>query len=231
VWKLMEGILNFREQMLPKYAERFRKLAAKQTPDALFIACSDSRVMPSLVMSAHPGDLFMMRNVGNLIPPATTDGNSTGDVSEASAIEYAVLVLKISAIIVCGHSECGAMKAVLAQGGRPDAPNLNKWLQHAHPTTVRLKQESSLDVGLKPHDRVSQINVLLQLEHLASYPIVRERVASGALRLHGWWFDVGSGSMYAYDEADGRFQLIERKLVKRMVGRRLAAARHATQHA
>lgn len=231
MWKLMEGIVNFRERKLPQYVQRFRKLASKQTPDALFIACSDSRVTPNLVMSAHPGDLFMMRNVGNLIPPATTEGISTGDVSEASAIEYAVLVLKISAIIVCGHSECGAMKAITGHGGRPDAPNLTKWLQHAQPAADRLEREVGLHPELKPHDRVSQINVLVQLEHLASYPIVRERVANGTLRLYGWWFDVGSGSMYAHDPADDRFELIDRGMVKRMVARRLTAARGATQGA
>jgi len=225
--KLMLGIVNFREKTLPKYVQRFRELAFNQAPDAFFIACSDSRVTPNLVMSARPGDLFMMRNVGNLIPPATIDGISTGDVSEASAIEYAVLVLKVSSIIVCGHSECGAMKAVMAHGGPPEAPNLNAWLQHAKTAVARLEQKSGLDPTLKPHDQVSQINVLVQLEHLASYPIVRERVAAGALRLHGWWFDVGSGSMLAYDPADDRFELIDRKMVERMVGSRPVTARGA----
>jgi carbonic anhydrase len=229
MWKLMRGIVNFRERTLPKYVQRFRELAVKQTPDALFIACSDSRVTPNLVMSTRPGDLFMMRNVGNLIPPATSDGISSGDVSEASAIEYAVLVLKVSAIIVCGHSECGAMKAVMARGGRPDAPNLSKWLQHAEPAVARLDQGSGLDAKLKPHDRLSQVNVLVQLDHLASYPIVRERVAAGALRLHGWWFDVGSGSMHAYDSAGKQFELIDRKMVERMVGRRSVTASGSLQ--
>ena len=228
MWRLIEGIVNFRERTLPKYAQRFRKLASSQTPDALFIACSDSRVVPSLVTSTHPGDLFMMRNVGNLVPPSTNDGISTGDLSEASAIEYAVLVLEVSEIIVCGHSECGAMKAVTADGGRPDVPNLNKWLQHAQAAADRLEQERGLDAGLKPHDRVSQINVLVQLEHLASYPIVRDRVAAGTLRLHGWWFDVASGSMHAYDAAHDSFELIDRRMLKRTAALRLAAARGAT---
>ena len=112
--KLISGIVEFREQQLPKYAERFRDLALTQSPDTLFVTCSDSRVVPDLLASTHPGDLFTMRNVGNLVPPATAEGISIGDVSEASAIEYAVLVLKVANIVVCGHSECGAMKAVLA---------------------------------------------------------------------------------------------------------------------
>src|SRR5215510_15840246 len=109
--------------MLPKYAQRFQELALDQAPDTLFITCSDSRVVPDLLVSTHPGDLFTMRNVGNLIPPATADGLSVGDLSEASAIEYAVLVLKVGNIVVCGHSECGAMKAVLSRSPKLEAPN------------------------------------------------------------------------------------------------------------
>src|SRR6188768_3537739 len=122
--ELILGIVDFREQHLPMLAERFRTLASGQSPDALFITCADSRVVPNLLVSTDPGDLFTLRNVGNLIPPATADGVSVGDVSEASAIEYAVLVLKVANIVVCGHSECGAMKAVLDPGSKPQPPNL-----------------------------------------------------------------------------------------------------------
>ena len=115
--KLIMGIVDFRERLLAQHAERFRDLAQGQTPDALFITCSDSRIVPDLLASTDPGDLFVMRNVGNLVPPATAEGASTGDLSEASAIEYAVLVLKVRSVVVCGHSECGAMKAALA--GKP----------------------------------------------------------------------------------------------------------------
>ena len=219
----MRGIVSFRERMLPKYANRFRRLAAGQTPDTLLIACSDSRVVPSLVTSARPGDLFIVRNVGNLIPPAAHDGVLADDVSEASAIEYAVLVLKVAHIIVCGHSECGAMKAVMAHHEMCETPNLNKWLQHAHATTIRLERERMRDTGLSPHDRGSQINVMVQLEHLASYHIVRERVAAGTLQLHGWWFDVATGSMHAYDSLQNSFELIDRKMTRRFLRRRRTA--------
>jgi hypothetical protein len=99
-------IVDFRECMLPQYERRFEALALSQAPDALFVTCSDSRVVPDLLASTEPGDLFTMRNVGNLIPPATAEGISIGDLSEASAIEYALLVLKMPNIVVCGHSEC-----------------------------------------------------------------------------------------------------------------------------
>ena len=123
---------TFREQMLPQYARRFEQLALTQEPDTLFVTCSDSRVVPHVLASTEPGDLFTLRNVGNLVPPATAEGISTGDLSEASAIEYAVLVLKVANIVVCGHSECGAMKSVMARSTHQEAPNLAKWLHHAH---------------------------------------------------------------------------------------------------
>ena len=215
--KLITGIVNFRERMLPQYAQRFKELALAQEPDALFITCADSRVVPDLLASTHPGDLFTMRNVGNLVPPATADGLSIGDLSEASAIEYAVLVLKVQNIVVCGHSECGAMKAVIANETRSETPNLVRWLHHAHTAALRLEHEGPLDNGLRPHDQLSQLNVLVQLEHLMSYSIVRSRVLSGSLRLSGWWFDVASGAMYAYDRDSRRFEIIDRRLAERLI--------------
>ena len=136
--KLIMGIVEFREKMLPQYAKQFSRLALAHTPDALFVTCSVSRVVPDLLASTHPGDLFTMRNVGNLIPPATAEGVSIGDLSEASAIEYAVLVLKVANIVVCGHSECGEMKAVYTRTAELKTPNLDKWLYHANNAAFRL---------------------------------------------------------------------------------------------
>lgn len=138
--KLISGIVEFREKHLLKHAERFRGLALAQSPDMLIITCLDSRVVSDLLASTDPGDLFIMRNVGNLIPPATDEGISIGDLSEASAIEYAVLVLKVANIVVCGHSECGALKAAMDRNPRPDTPNLEKWFimqepQHSNSNT------------------------------------------------------------------------------------------------
>jgi carbonic anhydrase len=160
-----------------------------------------------------------MRNVGNLIPPATADGISIGDLSEASAIEYSVLVLRVPNIVVCGHSDCGAMKAVMANNPRRETPNLIKWLHHAHAAAFRLEHEGALDANMKPHDQLSQLNVLVQLEHLMSYAIVRDKVSAGTLRLSGWWFDVASGSMCAYDCASHSFEVIDRQMADRLVAR------------
>jgi carbonic anhydrase len=222
--KLIRGIVEFRERMLPQYAQRFKDLALGQKPDTLFITCSDSRVAPDLLASTYPGDLFTMRNVGNLVPPATAEGVSTGDLSEASAIEYSVVVLNVPNIVVCGHSECGAMKTVITNEPPADTPNLARWLHHAHTASFRLEHEGALDDSLKPHDQLSQLNVLVQLEHLMSYPIVRTRVLAGTLHLSGWWFDIASGSMYAYERGSRRFEIIDRSLVDRLIAR-LAATR------
>jgi carbonic anhydrase len=217
--RLISGIVEFRERQLSKYAERFRDLALAQSPDTLMITCSDSRVVPDLLASTHPGDLFTIRNVGNLIPPATAEGISIGDVSEASAIEYALLVLKVANIIVCGHSECGAMKAVLARNPRPDAPNLEKWLHHASTAAFRLEHEGPLEATLQPHDQLSQLNVLVQLEHLMSYPLLRAKIAAGTLHLSGWWFDIATGSMYSYERTSRSFAVIDRQIADRLIER------------
>lgn len=218
--KLIKGIVDFRERLLPQYAERFHDLALEgQSPDALFITCADSRVVPDLLASTDPGDLFVMRNVGNLIPPATVEGASTGDLSEASAIEYSVLVLRVNHIVVCGHSECGAMKAALSRQPMPETPNLFKWLHHAASAVFRLDQEGPLDPRMTPHDQLGQLNVLVQLEHLASYPIVRERIAAKKLHLNAWWFDIAKGEMFAYQRERRAFEVIDRQAGEQLLAR------------
>jgi carbonic anhydrase len=216
--KLIWGIVEFREHALPQYAEHFRELAGDQSPDTLFITCADSRVVPNLLVSTDPGELFTMRNVGNLVPPASADGLSTGDLSEASAIEYAVTLLKGANIVICGHSRCGAMKAVLAPGPLDDTPNLTAWLHHAQPAATRLAQDVAPGCRLTPYDRLSQLNVLVQLEHLMTYPDVRTAVGRGALQLSGWWFDIAGGDMYVYQPDARTFALIDRDLAERLVG-------------
>src|SRR3982751_1421327 len=126
--KLVLGILEFRQKMLPAYRDKFNKLAKGQHPDALFITCSDSRVAPNWFASTDPGDLFVIRNVGNLIPCCGEDGHSIADESEAAAIEFAIINLNVTNIIVCGHSDCGAMHAVLNGREKVQAPNLRAWL-------------------------------------------------------------------------------------------------------
>jgi len=225
--KLIEGLVEFRERRLPQYAALLRELSDGQEPATLFVACSDSRIVPNLLASSNPGDLFTVRNVGNLIPPAHADGDSTGDLSEASAVEYAVHILQVQNVVVCGHSGCGAMEAALARKDIPGAPNLAKWLGHADAAVKRLEVDGPLDGSLRPHDQLSQLNVLLQLEHLLTYPAVRERAAAGALQMIGWWFDIATGDVFAYEPETRSFEVLDRREANRLLARFDAADRRA----
>jgi carbonic anhydrase len=209
--KLMRGLVDFRRNKLPALAPLFRELAEKgQKPDVLFFACADSRVVPNLVASTDPGDLFVARSVGNLIAPAAADGVSTGDVAEASAIEFSVHVLGVKHIVVCGHSRCGAMKATLAgRHNLTNAPNLMEWLANAEPSLARLERSPFIDPKLPLEDRLSQANVLEQLDHVATYARVRELADDGKLVLHAWWFDIATGDVHIFDEERGGYILLD----------------------
>lgn len=210
--KLIRGIADFRQRVRPAYKDIFAQLALGQRPDCLFIACADSRVVPNMVASTDPGDLFVMRNVGNLVPPRGPDGASLGDDSEWASIEFAVQSLGVSEIVVCGHSHCGAMDALARGRDKVGAPHLRSWLRHAEPALARLADEDESHAhrpGGHSLDRLSQLNVLVQLEHIATYDAVRERVAAGRLRLHAWWFDVAQADVYAYEAARDAFVLID----------------------
>ena len=207
--KLLQGIVDFRRDARPSCKDTFAQLALGQRPDTLFIACSDSRVVPNLFASSNPGDLFVVRNVGNLIPTCGDLGHSTSDESEAAAIEFALLNLPVSEIIVCGHSECGAMSALARGTPVAQAPNLNGWMRHAEGSRVRLESGSPVGGHLARHNQLSQLNVLEQIEHLKTYPIVRQRLQEGRLELHGWWFDIKEADVYGFDAEASRFLLID----------------------
>lgn len=204
--KLVQGIVEFRKNVLSSYREKFSRLALGQSPDTLFIACSDSRVVPNTFASTDPGDLFVIRNVGNLIPCCDEHGHSVADESEAAAIELAILKLDVKNIIVCGHSECAAVRAILDGREKVDLPHLRSWLRHGEASLERLTGNEE-EAGR--HNKLSQLNVLQQIDHLLSYPVVKERVDSGKLKLHGWWFELTTANVYAYDEAVKKFVLID----------------------
>lgn len=218
--KLLRGIAEFRRRRRPEYAETFARLALEQKPDALFVACSDSRVVPNLFASTEPGDLFVVRNVGNLIPPADADGRSRSGESEAAAVELAVGTLGVRDIIVCGHSECGAMRAAESGMVPSGAPNLEAWLRHVRPALQRLRSSDmpiEFEGAMPPHDRLSQLNALIQLEHLRTYPVVQAAMAAGRLQLHAWWFDIGRADVLAWDGAVRRFVVLDEARVERLL--------------
>lgn len=207
--KLIRGIVDFRNKVRPDYQETFARLALGQKPDALFIACSDSRVAANVFASTDPGDLFVIRNVGNLIPPCGKAGISESDESEVAAIEFAILNLNVSDIIICGHSECGAMLAIVEGRQSLQAPHLKCWLRHGEAAHDKLKKGEHPDSGLAPHNQLSQLNVLQQLEHLRSYPLIADRIQQNKLRLNAWWFDIAKAEVYMYDNAQQRFVVID----------------------
>lgn len=207
--KLIRGIIEFRRTRRPEYAATFAKLALGQHPDALFIACSDSRVVPNLFASTEPGDLFVVRNVGNIVPPCGPGGVSASDESEAAAIELAVLSLKVKDIIVCGHSECAAMRTL--HDGLADGlpPHLRAWLRHSRPARERFENGARTAPDLSAPNHLSQLNALLQLEHLRTYPVVRQAESERRLSLHAWWFDIAQADVLAWKASESRFVLID----------------------
>jgi carbonic anhydrase len=161
-------------------------------------------VQANVFASTEPGDLFVVRNPGNLVSPAGPDGKSISDESEAAAIEFALDVLEVRDIIVCGHSGCGAMAALAAGRENVRWPHLRSWLRHADAAAERLRGGEG-DPERPPEDRLSQLNVLLQLEHLRSYEPVRRRAPG----LHSWWFEIATAEVHAWDPALGCFRAID----------------------
>lgn len=206
--KLIQGIADFRKHRLKEYREKFSKLALGQSPDTLFIACSDSRVVPNLFASTDPGDLFVLRNIGNFVPPCCTEGHSESDNSVWAAIEFSLMQINISDIVVCGHSECGAIRAILDGREKIPGAHLRSWLEYGDGAASRVQKIKFTDSNLAPHNQVSQANVLLQIEHLQTYPLVQQKLASKELKIHGWWFDIGSGNVHFFDENTNEFLLI-----------------------
>jgi carbonic anhydrase len=203
--KLIKGIAEFRAKSTPETRDLFARLALGQKPDTLFVCCSDSRVAPNVFASTDPGDLFVVRNVGNIVPPCDNHGHSIHDRSEAAAIEFAVNNIGVQDIVVCGHSDCGAMHALHGGLENISLPNLRTWIASARPALVRLKSGEELNPGLSDVNRLSQINTLEQASHLLSYPLIKERVDAHKLSIHAWWFDIGKGEVLAFDPREHRF--------------------------
>ncbi len=215
--KLIRGITDFRKNVLEGYRDTFARLALGQSPDALFIACSDSRVVPNLFASTDPGDLFVVRNVGNLIPPCKQNGLSVGDESEAAAIEFSIHTLKVSSIIICGHSECGAMQSLLADRNKISSPNLRSWLKYGEKSLKRLHEGVVLDKNLKLHNQLSQINVLEQKKSLETYPIVQKMISQNKLNIYCWWFDIATADVYSFNDSVNRFKILDDEEAERLI--------------
>lgn len=198
--KLLQGIHHFQAHLFSSQRELFERLADGQHPDALFITCSDSRIDPSLVTQTGPGELFNLRNAGNIIPPY---GAANG--GEGATIEFAVVGLKVQDIIICGHSHCGAMHGLLHPETLKDMPAVAAWLSHAE-ATRRIMQEKYPDrTGAAQLTTAVEENVLVQLENLRTHPAVAVGLARGKLKLHGWVYKIETGQIFAFDPPTGQF--------------------------
>jgi carbonic anhydrase len=195
--RLLDNARNFRHRVAPE-SETFRRFAAGQTPGTLFITCSDSRVIPALITGAVPGEVFELRNAGNIIPPYS-QANESG---EAATVEYAVEVLKVQDIIVCGHSHCGAVGALANDQDLTALPSVAQWVAVARPGLAPMLGTPPDDVELS---RFVQRNVMSQLEVLRGYPMVRAALDEGRLSLHGWYYRVDTAEVMELDEVNGVF--------------------------
>jgi len=203
--RLVDGHVRFKQSVFPRQEESFLKLAKAQSPQAMFITCADSRVVPELILQADPGDLFVYRNAGNIVPPYTH-----GYDGASAAIEYAIAALGVRHIIVCGHADCGAMKGLLhcddpALGAMP---TVRAWLRHADVARQVTGTRPGGFVAPDALDHLVQQNVVAQLYNLRTHPAVARGLATGTVSIHGWVYHIASGSILAVDDA-GSFAPLE----------------------
>src|SRR3954469_11599659 len=208
--RLLAGIHKFRKEEFGRYSALFRKLSKDgQNPHTLFITCSDSRVLAELITQSKPGDLFVVKNIGNIVPPASAVGSTN---STAAAIEFAVETLRVSDIVICGHSQCGAMNALLGDAPTDKMPHLREWLTLADPVReiMRTQYQHVSDLEHRK-DLAAAENVLFALENLHSYYCVQDRLMDGSLRLHGWFFKIASAELLAYNPETRQFKPLVRE--------------------
>jgi carbonic anhydrase len=197
---LFAGVRHFRQNVFHTQQELFEELASSQSPQTLFITCSDSRIDPNLITHTDPGDLFVIRNAGNLIPAF---GVTTG--GEEATIEFALQALGVKHIVICGHSGCGAMKGLLNPGALSEMPSVASWLRHAEATRRLVKAKYPEASGDDLLRIITEENVLTQIENLQTHPAVAVAMAKDSLSIHAWVYDIASGDVLSYDVRQGTF--------------------------
>jgi carbonic anhydrase len=201
--QLIDGYTRFRSKVFPQHSQLFEKLSKGQQPQALFICCSDSRVMPEMMMQCEPGVIFPIRNAGNLVPPPSEHGSGV-----AATVEYALRVLGVADVIVCGHSDCGAMKGLLQAETLDSLPIVKAWLENAGSAsrwlTSTLKDSKVMSFE-EQVQLVTEANVIAQMQNLHAHPAVYEFVRRGKLNVHGWMYDIASGEIRRFDAEKGSF--------------------------
>ena len=198
--RLIEGHKKFLSEVFPRRKHEFQLLAESQAPEWLFITCADSRIVPDLILGTGPGDLFISRSIGNVVPVSMNDVDGV-----TATIEYAVDVLKVKHVILCGHSDCGALKAAIDRRGLDKLPKANRWLQHVE---AAFSHRQPLDPADGEHAELYAVirgNVVAQLANLKSQPSVARALMEGRLTVHGWFYNILSGQIEQFDEHSRRF--------------------------
>lgn len=205
------GVVKFQSDVYPNKKDLFEELSKGQSPEALFITCSDSRIETAMITQTEPGELFICRNAGNIVPPHT---NFTGGMT--ASIEFATAVLRVPHIVVCGHTECGAMKGAMNPDSVESLPHVKEWLGYSK-AAVDIVKEIAGDASPEEQMRLLlERNVVLQLQHLKTHPTVAARLAKGDLQLHGWLYDIKSGGVTAYDESKDAFLNVTERYASEM---------------
>jgi carbonic anhydrase len=199
---LRRGVHRFRTEIFPSKRELYQRLADKQVPNALFLTCGDSRIDPEALTSSAPGEIFVERTPGNIVPIYS----QAAAVGVSASIEYSIAVLGVKDVVVCGHSACGAMKGLLHPEKLATIPATARWLRYAAPALKLLHKDFADLNGQKQLKRLSQLNVVEQLTHLHTHPAVEERVKRGRLRLHGWYYEIHTGVVEAFNPQSGEFE-------------------------
>lgn len=199
--KLIKGIHKFHDEVFLSNVELFKRLEKGQAPQVLFITCSDSRINPNLITQTDPGDLFIIRNAGNIIPPYSVNAPS----GEMATIEFAVDGLGVKDIIICGHSHCGAMNAILRPELVKDLPAMRAWLQHAEITKRVVTDHYEHLEGEEKLMTTIEENVLMQIKNLKTHPSVASKLVNKSIRLHAWVYKFETGMVYTYDTVTGQF--------------------------
>lgn len=213
--KILNGIVRFHENVAGEMRPEFFRLVEEgQSPRALLITCADSRIVPDLLTSTSPGDLFLIRNIGNLIPPYEEIERGDADTSVAAAVEYSLTVLGIKNIIVCGHSDCGAMRAILKMADNPHSlpanSPLKRWLHNVEQSVAQFQSLPVLEAeDEKPHDRLAQINAILQMNRLRAYPEVQKRLEKGEISLHALYLSIENAEVRVFHPGRNRFVRVD----------------------
>ncbi len=198
--RLLDGHRRFLKDVFPQRRHQYHLLAESQAPEWLFITCSDSRIVPDLILDTGPGDLFISRNAGNVVPVTANDVDGT-----TATIEYAVEVLKVPYAILCGHSDCGAMKAALDRQPLTDLPKASRWLHHVEDAFLHRQPLNPADGDSAELWSLIRGNVVAQLENLKAQPSVAKAMAAGKLQVFGWFYNILTGGIEQYDERAGHF--------------------------